>query len=76
MKLLRNSSYGYQIKDWSRHTFTKCLSDEKTRGGLNNKMFKRLGVINDLFYDVELVKSEIEHREPIIVGFLSYKLQN
>ena len=32
-------------------------------------MFKRLNHITDQPYEVELVKSEIEHREPIIVGF-------
>ena len=30
MKLLANSSYGYQIMDRSQHTVTKYLSDEKT----------------------------------------------
>ena len=29
MKLLANSSYGYQIMDRSRHTLTKYLNDEK-----------------------------------------------
>ena len=29
MKLLANSSYGYQIMDRSRHTVTKNLNDEK-----------------------------------------------
>ena len=29
MKLLGNSSYGYQILDRSRHTITKYLNDEK-----------------------------------------------
>ena len=32
MKLLANSSYGYQIVDRSRHTVTNYLSDEKTHG--------------------------------------------
>ena len=32
-------------------------------------MFKRMNHITDHLYEVELVKSEIEHREPIIVGF-------
>ena len=32
-------------------------------------MFKRLNHITDQLYEVELVKSEIKHREPIIVGF-------
>ena len=30
MKLLANSSYGYQTLDRSRHTVTKYLNDEKT----------------------------------------------
>ena len=69
MKLLANSSYGYQIMDRSRHTVTKFLSDEKTYGAINTKFFKCLYHINDQLYEVELAKAEIEHREPIIVGF-------
>ena len=69
MKLLANSSYGYQIIDRSRHTVTKYLSDEETHGAINTKFFKRLDHINDQLYEVELAKVEIEHREPIIVGF-------
>ena len=42
MKLLANSSYGYQIVDRSRHTVTKYLSDEKTHAAINSKLFKRL----------------------------------
>ena len=54
--------------DRSRHTVTKYLSDEKTHKAINSKMFKRLNHITDQLFGVELVKSEIEHREPIIVG--------
>ena len=35
MKMLANSSYGYQIMDRSRHTVTKYLNDEKTHGANN-----------------------------------------
>ena len=69
MKLLANRSYGYQIMDRSRHTVTKYLNDEKTHSAINSKMFKRLNHITDQLYEGELVKSEIERREPIIVGF-------
>ena len=69
MKLLANSSYGYQIMDRSRHTVTKYLTDAKTHSAINSKMFKRLNHITDQLYEVELVKPEIEHREKIIVGF-------
>ena len=40
MKLLANSSYGYQIMDRSRHTVTEYLGDEKTHGAINRKLFK------------------------------------
>ena len=69
IKLLANSSYGYQIMDRSRHTLTKYLGDEKTHGAINTKLFKRLDHINDQMCEVELTNAEIEHREPIIVGF-------
>ena len=69
MKLLAKSSCGYQIIDRSRHTVTKYLNDEKSHGAINTKLFKRLDHINDQLYEVELAKEEIEHREPIIVGF-------
>ena len=69
MKLLANSSHGYQIMDRSRHTVTKYLNDDKIHSAINSKMFKRLNHITDQLYEVELVKSEIEHRETIIVGF-------
>ena len=39
MKLLANSSYGYQIMNRSRHTVTKYLTDEKTHSAVNSKMF-------------------------------------
>ena len=35
MKLLANSSYGYQIMDRSRHTVTKYLPDGKTHSAIN-----------------------------------------
>ena len=69
MKLSANSSYGYQTMDRSRHTVTKYLNDEKTHSAINTKFFKRLNFITDQLYEVELVKSQTEHREPIIVGF-------
>ena len=69
MKLLANSSYGYQIMDRSRHTVTKYLNVEKTHSAVNYKLFQRLNFITDQLYEVELVKSDTEHREPIIFGF-------
>ena len=53
---------------------TKCLTDEKTHSAINSKMFKRLNRITDQLYEVELVKPEIEHKEPTVVDF--FILQN
>ena len=71
IKLLGNSSYEYQIMDRSRHTITKYLNDEKTHKAVNEPMFKRLNTVKKDLYEVELLKSTIEHREPIIVGFFT-----
>ena len=76
MKLLANSLYGYQIIDCRRHTVTKYLTDKKTQSAINSKMLKRLNHITDQLYEVELVKPEIERREPIIVGFFFYNMLN
>ena len=69
MKLLGNSSYDYQIMGRSKHTETKYLNDKNTHKAINGKMFKRLNNVSKDLYEVELAKSKIEHREPIIVGF-------
>ena len=69
MELLANSSYGYQFMDRSRHTVTNYVSDAKTDGAINTKLSKRLDHIKDQFYEVDLAKAEIQHRQPIIVGF-------
>ena len=55
--------------DRSRHTATKYLTDEKNPQCKYSRMFKRLNHITDQLYEVKLVRSEIEHREPIIVRF-------
>ena len=59
--------------DRSRHTVTKCLNVQKTHSAINNKLFKRLSFITDQLYEVELVKTEIEPGEPIVVGFFILK---
>ena len=69
MKLLANSSYGYQIVDRSRDVVTKYFSDEKTHAAINSKLFKKLDHVNNSLYEVELAKAQIEHKKPIIVGF-------
>ena len=62
MKVLANSSYGYQIMDRSRHTVTKYLTDGIIHSAINSKMFKLPNHITDQLYEVELVKPEIENQ--------------
>ena len=73
MKLLANSSYGYQIMDRIRHNVTKYLIDKKAHAVINSKMFKKLDQVNNSLYEVELDKAQIEHKEPIIVGFFIFQ---
>ena len=68
VKLLANSSYGYQIVDRSRHTVTKYLTDEKTHAAINSKLFKKLDHVNNSLYEIEFAKAQIEHKEAIIVA--------
>ena len=69
LKLLANSSYRYQIMDRSQNTVKKYLIDEKTHAVNNSDFFKKLDYVNNSLYQVELPKAQIEHKEPIIVGF-------
>ena len=55
--------------DRYRHTITKYLNDEKTPKVINEPLFKRLNTVEKDLYEVKLLKSTIEHREPIIVRF-------
>ena len=69
MKLLGNSSHGYQIMDRSMHTITRYLNDEKNIKAINEPLFKRLNTFEKDLYEVKLLKSTVEHREPISFGF-------
>ena len=69
MKLLANKSNGYHIRDRIRHTVKRCLGDRKTHVAINSKLFRKLNHVNNPSYEVELAKFQIEHKEPIKVGF-------
>ena len=69
MKLLANSSDGYQAMDRDQHTVTKYLTDENLHAPINSKLFKKLDHVNNSSNEVELAKAQIEHKDLIIVGF-------
>ena len=69
MNLLLISSHDYQIKDRSQQTVSKYLKDGKTDAAIISKLFKKLHHVNISLYLVGPAKPQIEHKEPIIVGF-------
>ena len=54
--------------DRSRNTETKYQKFETTQKAINGKLFKRLNNLSKDLYKVEYKKSDIEHRESIIVS--------
>ena len=54
MKLLGNSSYGYQTMERSRHPIKKYLNDEKTKKAVIEPLFKRLNTVQKELYKIEL----------------------
>ena len=69
LKLLGKTSYGYLIMDRSIHSITKYLNVKKTHTAINKQKFKRLNTVEKDLLEVELLKSTIEQREHITVGF-------
>ena len=76
VKLLTNSSYGYQIMNRSRHTITKYMNDEKAHKAINSKFFKKPNHLNDNLYEIESVKADVNTKNPSLWYFLSYNMQN
>ena len=69
MKPIGNSSYGYQIKDRSKYTKTQYVVGAEVDKQPIERSFKNLNVLPSSIYEVEMVKSEKNHKQPIIVGF-------
>ena len=59
--------------DRSRHTVTQYLSDKKTHAAISSKLFEKLDHVNNSLYEVEVVNAQIEHKEPIIIGFFIHQ---
>ena len=55
--------------DRSRHTRTKYVIGSCVNTLVNDKMFRKFNELPNELYEVELGKSIVEHKEPIIVGF-------
>ena len=69
MKLIGNSSYGYQIMGRSRHTTTKYVKGSQVDKFINNRFFMSLNQLPEEIYEVELNNTRIIHKEPLIIDF-------
>ena len=49
---------------------------KKTQDATIGKLFEKLNQVNNSLYEVELAKAHIEHRKPILVGFLFFNTKN
>ena len=70
-----SSSYTYWIMDRNRYKICNYLNDRKTHKMINEPLFKRLNTLESTG-EVELLKTKIEHRESIVLGFLYCSMQN
>ena len=64
--LLRQWSW---IMDRSRHTNTKKMKGSQVDKFINKRIFKTMNELPEHIYEIEMSKSRIDHKEPIIVGF-------
>ena len=69
MKPAGNSPHGYQIMDLPNFSKTQYDVRAEVDKLVNEWTFKNLKVLPSSIYEVEVVKSEVNHKEPIIVGF-------
>ena len=76
MKLLANSSSGYQIMDWRRHTVTKYLVDEKTHAAINSKLFKKLDHVTIHCMKLNSPKHRLNTKSQSLSGSSSFNTQN
>ena len=74
MKLVRSSSYAYQILYRSRNTSTKFVKVPHFDKFINNRFSKSLNEWLDQIDqidDVEMSKTSFEQKRPIIIGFFN-----
>ena len=76
LKLIANSSNGYQIMDRSRHTVTKYLTDEKTHVAINGKLFKKLDHVKYSCMKLNSPKHRLNTKSQSFAGFSFFNTQS
>ena len=76
MKLLGNSSYGYQIMDRSRHTITKYLNDEKPIRQSMNHCLRDLTQLRRTYVRWGYLNQPLITENPSMLVFSYFSMQN
>ena len=76
IKRTGSSSFQYQFMDWSEHSKTQHVVGAEVDKLVNEQKYKILNVLPSSIYEVEMFKSEVNHKEPIIVGFFILQYAN
>ena len=70
MELFANSLYSYKYLNRSHQLHTKILNDEKNDATMKKQTVQEIiSYLSNQFFELELVKSEIEHKQLTIVSF-------
>ena len=69
MKLLGNSGYGKTITNVDRHLDVNYCTERAASRMVNDKRFRRLDIVIDDAYEIEMSKRTVAYTLPIHVGF-------
>jgi hypothetical protein len=69
MKLLGNSSYGYQIMNRKKHKQVSYVEDINVHQRINKASFYSCNEISSNLFEIVSTKNTIRHKEPIVLGF-------
>ena len=67
-KLKGNSAYGKFLEDVEKHLNTKFISKKKVKTCLNSPLYRKLNVIDDDHFEVDLAKKIITQKTPTHVA--------
>ena len=72
-KLWGNSAYGRTVMRKDKHNSIKYSDESKVENYILNPLFKRVELLQDDFYEVEMIKSLSKFELPIQIGFFVYQ---
>ena len=73
MTLLGNSGYGKTVTHIDQHRDVQYCTEVGTSSLINNKRFRRLDILTDNAYEVEMSKGVVKYTLPLHIGFFVYQ---